>query len=196
MKTSKKMILVLTLVTILSGGILATWDAITRPLIELHKLEALKAAISEVLPDYDNYNEMSSDNYTFFEGRKENSDEPVGVAFEVQGSGFQGVISIMIGVRPGFESLTGIKVLEQVETPGLGTKIVIDPSNRDNPTWFPDQFRSLVVLPSIVVIRNVTPENENEVQAISGATISSRAVVRIINSQIQNAKTEYYLLSD
>ncbi len=195
MTTSKKMILVLTMVAVLSGGILATWDAVTRPLIEFHKLEALKAAISEVLPAYDYYNEIKSDNFTFFEGLTENSEESVGIAFEVHGSGFQGNISLMIGLKPGFEILTGIKVLEQVETPGLGTKIVEDPSNRSNPAWFPDQFRMLSVLPEIVVIKNVAPENENEIQAISGATISSKAVARIINDKILDAKTEYYLLS-
>jgi electron transport complex protein RnfG len=195
MTTSKKMILVLTMVAVLSGGILATWDAVTRPLIEFHKLEALKAAISEVLPAFDYYNEMQSDNFTFFEGLTENSEEPVGIAFEVHGSGFQGNISLMIGLKPDFEILTGIKVLEQVETPGLGTKIVEDPSNRSNPVWFPDQFRMLSVLPAIVVIKNVAPENKNEIQAISGATISSKAVARIINDKILDAKTEYYLLS-
>ena len=49
-------------------------------------------------------------------------------------------ISIMVGVDPTFTSITGMKVLEQIETPGLGTKIVEDPSNKTNPFWFPEQF--------------------------------------------------------
>ena len=163
-----------------------------KPLIEHHKLEALKAAISEVLPYYDYYDEMEVEGVNLFIGKLENQDKPVGIAFEVDGSGFQGNISMMLGVDPTFTNITGMKVLEQVETPGLGTKIVEDPSNKENPLWFSEQFKGLNIFPQIDVVKNVKPSTPNEIQAISGATISSKAVVNILNDNIAKVKNLYY----
>lgn len=191
MSKTAKMIIVLTVITGLSGAILSSWDGVTKPLIEYHKLEALKAAISEVLPQYDYYDELQVEGTTLYVGRIENQDTPVGIAFKTEGSGFQGKISIMLGVEPTFTSITGMKVLEQIETPGLGTKIVEDPSNKSNPLWFPEQFVRVNIFPQINVVKNVKPSTPNEIQAISGATISSKAVVQILNENIQNIKNLY-----
>jgi electron transport complex protein RnfG len=185
------MIIVLTIITGLSGAILSSWDGITKPLIEQHKLEALKAAISDVLPQFDYYEEMQVEGSTLYVGKIENQDEPVGVAFETSGSGFQGNISMMLGVDPTFTSITGMKVLEQIETPGLGTKIVEDPSNKAEPFWFPTQFIGVKMFPKIIVVKNIKPSTPNEIQAISGATISSKAVVRILNENISIIKNLY-----
>ena len=191
MNKTAKMVIVLTVITALSGAILATWDGVTKPMIEYHKLQALKAAISDVLPPYDNYEEKDINGNKVYIGKIDGSMQPVGIAFKVEGSGFQGNISIMVGVDPSFTSITGIKVLEQIETPGLGTKIVEDPSNKSNIFWFPEQFTDVVIEPEIVVLKNKIPQKPNEVQAISGATISSKAVVRILNDNIQNLKESY-----
>ncbi len=191
MSKTTKMVLVLTLITTLSGAILASWDGITKPMIELHKLEALKAAISDVLPAYDYYDELEIEGVTLYLGKANEQEEPVGVAFKTEGSGFQGNVTIMVGVEPDFKTITGFKVLEQIETPGLGTKIVEDPSNKSNKFWFPEQFVGIHVEPKIVALKNQTPQSPNEIQAISGATISSKAVVRILNDNIQNLKELY-----
>jgi len=191
MNKTAKMIIVLTVITALSGAVLSSWDSITKPLIEFHKLEALKAAISDVLPQFDYYDEMQVEGGTLYIGKIENQDEPVGVAFETSGSGFQGNVSVMLGVDPTFTSITGLMVLEQIETPGLGTKIVEDPSNKANPFWFPEQFVGVNIFPEITVVKNVKPSTPNEIQAISGATISSKAVVDILNENISRIKNLY-----
>ena len=191
MNTTAKMILVLTLITILSGGALSTWDVYTSPKIELHKLEALKAAIAEVLPAYDTYQEVKTDGLTLYIAQNNDSENPAGIAFEAVGNGFQGKISMMVGVDSAFGRITGLIVLEQVETPGLGTKIVIDPTNKENPGWFSEQFKNLPAGKVIEVVKNQKPSKENQIQAITGATISSKSVVAIINSAMKNAKDIY-----
>ena len=191
MNKTAKMVIVLTVITALSGGILATWDSVTKPKIAYHQLQALKAAISDVLPLYDNYEEKDINGNKVYIGKIDGSAQPVGIAFKVDGSGFQGNISIMVGVDPSFASITGIKVLGQIETPGLGTKIVVDPSNKTNPFWLPEQFGGVVLFPQIDVVKNSIPQNPNEIQAISGATITSKAVVRIINENIGTIKNLY-----
>jgi electron transport complex protein RnfG len=68
-------------------------------------------------------------------------------------------------------------VLEQLETPGLGAEI--------DGEKFVSQFRGLATRPPISYVKGKAPEKDNEVQAITGATISSKAVVDIINKTIK-----------
>ena len=96
MNKTAKMVVVLTVITALSGAILSTWDGITKPKIEYHQLQALKAAISDVLPSYDYYDEIPIDENIIYLGKINDNAQPVGLAFKVNGSGFQGNISINI----------------------------------------------------------------------------------------------------
>jgi electron transport complex protein RnfG len=187
------MIVVLTVLTMVAGGVLSYWDGITRPRIEAYRLEQLKKAIAEVLPDHESYDEVKADGMILYVGKKSNDPEPVGVAFEAIGNGFQGKISIMVGISLDFKKINAIKILEQLETPGLGTKIVEDPSNKDDRFWFPNQFKNLSTEPQINVVKNIKPAKPNEIQAITGATISSAAIATILNNEIQKAKSIYQL---
>lgn len=196
MNLSTRMILVLTLITVLSGAILAAWDSFTKPKVEFHRQEALKAAIAEVLPVHDHYETIEGEDITLYLARPATNDALIGIAFQAVGSGFQGEVRIMVGAEPGFENLTGIKVLEQIETPGLGTKIVEDPSNKENPLWWPEQFRGVATQPEIVVLKNAVPSASNEIQGITGATISSKAVAQIIGDDLERARRVFAKLED
>ncbi len=195
MSTVAKMIIVLTTIAVLSGGILAFWDTHTQPKIQHHRLEALKAAITEILPPHDYYEEIAENGMTFYIGKMNDVEDPIGIAFKAEGSGFQGKISMMVGVFPDFNKITGLKILEQIETPGLGTKIVEDPTNKTNPFWFSEQFNGLITQPEIVIVKLGKPDLPNGIHAITGATISSRAVARLINEAINRAKQIYQTLS-
>lgn len=191
MSLSSKMIVVLTVISVLSGAILSTWDNITKPKIEAYKLQELQKAIAEVLPQFDAYNEVKDGDMTLYIGVLEDMPEPVGVAFEAVGNGFQGKISIMVGMNTEFSEIYAIKILEQIETPGLGTKIVEDPTNKKDPYWWSNQFKGLQTNPEIGVVKNVKLTRPTDIQAITGATISSRSVVAILNAQIKRAKKIY-----
>ena len=84
-----------------------------------------------------------------------------------------------------------VQLLEQIETPGLGTKIVVDPSKETDQFWFPAQFKGKKLVPGITAIKNKKPSNDSEIQAISGATISSKAVVDILNKEMTKARKLY-----
>ncbi len=185
MNTSTKMIIVLTLIAALSGSVLSMWDGVTAPLIEANRLKVLKAAISEVLPTYERYDEVQvRDDIILYVG-KDTSDATVGVAFKAKGNGFSPDLTLMVGINPDFTSLTGIEVLEQTETPGLGNKIEEDE--------FKTQFIGLITdEQKAKVVKNVKPDDPTRgIQAISGATISSKAVVDIIWSQIDVVRELY-----
>lgn len=99
----------------------------------------------------------------------------LGVAVTAAEPGFQEEVLLMIGFEPSDGSVIGFKVLDHKETPGLGDKIERD-------TTFTSQFAGRVVPLKGVKARDNA--DMNQVQTITGATISSRAVIRIINHAV------------
>ena len=186
MNTSTKMIVVLTIIATLSGSVLSMWDGVTAPLIEANRLKVLKQAISTVLPAYDHYDElMVREDITLYVG-KDSAGKTVGIAFKAKGNGFSPDLTMMVGINPDFSELTGIEILEQTETPGLGNKI--------EDGWFKDQFKGQIMDDQVTaVIKNVKPSDPTRgIQAISGATISSKAVVNIIRTQLTTVRDLYH----
>jgi H+/Na+-translocating ferredoxin:NAD+ oxidoreductase subunit G len=99
----------------------------------------------------------------------------LGYAIPAEGAGFQDTIQLIFGFDPLRRRIVGLRVLESRETPGLGDRIVKDPA-------FAANFDSLAVDPVIALVKNGTRSAPNEVDGITGATISSKAVVRILNA--------------
>ncbi len=111
--------------------------------------------------------------------RAENeSGETVGYCVSVAPNGFGGAIEMIVGVKTD-ETLTGIKIVSLSETPGLGSKAQ-EPD-------FKDQFDDKSVKEPLTVIKSGTAKN-NEVMAISGATISSNAVTKGVNAAAEAVK--------
>lgn len=171
-----RMILSLTLIGVVSGGVLSLMYQWSLPKIKASQVQSTNAAIFKVLPETKNYQQVSDAELTYFNCFDINQ-RPVGTAIICQGNGYQGVIKIMVGVNADFTKFTGMTVLEQVETPGLGAKI----AEKD----FQAQFKGLATRPPIEYVKGIKPEKANQIQAITGATISSRAVVNIINRTVE-----------
>ncbi len=102
-----------------------------------------------------------------------------GYIFTAEGRGYQGPIKIICGISVSLDRLLGIEILESTETPGLGAKI----DSKD----FKNQFKGLAVMPQITYTKS-PPADENQIQAITGATVSSRSVVNILNSKIEQIR--------
>ncbi|MDZ7820825.1 MAG: FMN-binding protein [Candidatus Marinimicrobia bacterium] len=189
MSNSAKIIIVLTVITLFSGGVLALLDNFTAPKIKAHQEEVKNRALRAALPDNDRVQELTKGDYRFYAAYRDN--EIVALAFEASGGGYQSELRLMVGVTPDFNTITGAVILEQVETPGLGTKIQEDPANKENPGWFMGQFTGLRTEPEISYVKNEEPGNDHEVRAITGATISSKAVVNILNEHIKKAEAAW-----
>lgn len=192
----KQMFTVLMVVGAVSGMVLAGTEKLTQPLIEKHKQEALKQSIFEVIPNTETYEEVALGDFRVFKGLGENKNV-TGYAFLAEGPGFQGTIRMIVGIGPDLKTLLGMKVLEQLETPGLGAKIAADTPRKDfseqfqslHPDWtaddnIPDEQGVANDADFVTYVKNQTPDDPNEVQAITGATISSAAVVEIINTHL------------
>ena len=174
-----KMILTLSIIGIISGALLSELNGWAAPKIAKHRLEDTKKAIFLVQPNGNDYKKIESLNFELYKVTK--NDSLIGYALPYSGSGFQGNIRLMVGLDSRLEKITGMRVLEQVETPGLGTKVTEEP--------FTNQFIDIITDPFLECIKNAKATKINEVEAITGATISSKAVLRIINSGLTEVRS-------
>lgn len=97
------------------------------------------------------------------------------VAFEFAGGGVWGPINGIIALLPDLETIKGITIIHQEETPGLGGRI-------GDPEYL-DKFKGKKIVPELRVVKE--PKGKNEVDAITGATLSCEALEEIINSQTE-----------
>ena len=181
-----------------SGLLLVSAFIYTRPLIEANKKEALRVAIFKVLPGCESYSTLAfidnklaivSDTDTdnskssgdaeseqIFAGY-DSSGQLIGFAIPASEPGFQDIIGAIYGFEASKRVIIGFEVLESKETPGLGDKIFKDPDFKTN-------FSALSVEPEIIGVKKSEKSAENEVETITGATISSKAVIRMLNNSM------------
>jgi Na+-translocating ferredoxin:NAD+ oxidoreductase subunit G len=185
MSLSARMILVLTVVGLLSGSFLALVGALTKGRIEMNRQLEIQTAINEVLPETKTSHKIYEDNsLTVYESQDENKNT-VGFAVYASGSGFQDVITLMYGTDPSLSKIKELTILDQKETPGLGAKIT------DEKTflrfWKDRSCEEKLSLrkPAVDSFEKLPP---SEVNAITGATISSEKVLDIVNLSLERLK--------
>ncbi len=176
----------------LAGLLIVLVNLHTKPIIDAYKAEQLKLAIYEVLPGVARYRTLYRVDDTLVEevpaGAKASDfrqvyvgyDEPgqmTGVAVSRGESGFQDIVQVIFGFEPDTGVLLGMKVLESKETPGLGDKIFKD-------QVFVDQFFARPETPLVAIKAGSGKGLPGEIDAITGATISSKVVVSVINNGI------------
>ena len=184
--SSLRLVLTLAIAGLVSGiAIIGIYES-TLSTITANKARELREAVFKVLPGVTKMQALvyrgekivvvdapDKDEPVVYGGYDEQGDF-VGYAMPGAGPGFQDTIALLYGYKPGEKLVVGMEILESRETPGLGDKIYKDMD-------FVNEFSALSVEPEIVTVKKGTGSAANEVDAITGATISAKAVVRIIN---------------
>lgn len=185
---------VLVAIALVAGLAIATVHELTRPMVEAHRGDLLGDAALAVLPgavDYRVYArradgtlaaQRTTEGAEAFLGL-DAAGKAVGVAIVGSGMGYQDTIRLVVGLDPIEGRLLGLRVVDQRETPGLGSLIVED-------AGFVDGFSKVVLrfdgagdlLP--LRVRADARHDQGEIDAISGATVSVRAVARIVNERL------------
>ncbi|MCK4597972.1 RnfABCDGE type electron transport complex subunit G, partial [bacterium] len=179
MRSTARLIVALTITCLVSALALAAIHDLTEVPIQEQKRLATMRAIQEVLPPFDNDpvestrqilledNEVGAQKELIvYLGIKEG--EITGLAFPVFGEGYAGLIHVMVGINLQGE-VSGTKVLEHLETPGLGAKI--------EEASFTDQFKGKSLDNSLLVNGNLAVKKDGgDLDALTGATISPRGV--------------------
>lgn len=168
---------------------------LTLPRIRAHEAAVLRAGIEQVLNQPNHYQTLYVVNghltptlpagadsskadqvYLGFDA----AGRPVGFAVPAQGAGFQDIIKLIFGYDAQKDVLLGMMVTQSNETPGLGARITSDSS-------FIKGF--VGVSPPLLGVKTGTGEDKkHDVDMITGSTISSRAVITIINTRLKQLK--------
>jgi len=175
--TALRMVCALLAVGLVSGAFLVLVYNYATPKIEVNKKSETKKAIMDIFPDAKDIKDMHNEEIFSV---KDASGKILGYAFTAEGNGYQGTIKMLAGANADLTSMKGIEVLESQETPGLGAEIAEDK--------FRGQFNGLSITHDIEYVKNKKPEKPYEIEAITGATISSRSVVSILNEEIERVR--------
>lgn len=165
------MALSLTCIALVAAAALGGIYILTKPAIDEQQAAKQTAAISAVLPDHDRIAEPETVNgltvYKAYTG-----DRFVGAAVEASADGFSSVIRVMVGFDDNSQ-IVNYEILEQQETPGLGTHVV---------EWFKNEAKSgQNILGRTATGAFSVSKDGGDVDAITAATISSRAFLKAIN---------------
>ena len=185
---------VLVSIALVAGLAIATVYEWTRPMVQAQRGGLLGGAALEVLPAAVTYRIYARDGdggiapHPGGEGAElflglDDAGRPAGAAIVASGMGYQDVIQLVYGLDPGSARLLGMRVVASRETPGLGSRIVDDPSFVGGFTQVKLQFAAGGELQSLQL--SDAPEYEHgEIDTLTGATVSAQAVAGIIDRSL------------
>jgi electron transport complex protein RnfG len=193
-----RMIRTLSLIAMLSGLVVVMVYQWTQPIIAENQRIATEKAVFQVIEGAETRKDFLLGPAGLIPAVEEGEGEKVyaaydgrgglkGIAMPAAAQGYQDMIRLLYGYDPYCECIRGIKVLKMTETPGLGDKIIKDPEFRKN---FGALDASLTddgaaMKNTIVTVKHGTKQHPWEIDAISGATISSNAVGKALDRSAQ-----------
>ena len=187
-----KMIRLMTVVSLLCGVLIVGTQINTQARIRRNQEIIMRESVAQLLPGISKqviYGIQPSGNLQIqatsdaagprlFAGY-DASGKLLGVVIEASERGYADLISAMYSYAPDTQTITGFQVVDMKETPGLGNRISTDPS-------FLENFKSLDATHPIATVKHGAKKNPWEIDAISGATVSSRAVGRMLQKSVQD----------
>ena len=189
-----KMIRAMVGIGLLCGLAIVTAFRVTAPSIERNKAEALQRAIFQVLPEARSsttFRLADDDRFAVLEGDDDDRlvyagyddrNRLVGLAVQASGMGYQDVIRLIYGYSFDANAIVGIRVLESKETPGLGDRIETDGQFLQNFERLDVALDASLAAPAhpIEAVKHGRKEHPWQVDGITGATISSVAIAKML----------------
>lgn len=156
---------ILTLICIVAAGLLAGVNSLTKERTLAQAQAEEKASLKAVIPQGMHFEPVKKEEQIIYYKAFDKDGKFIGVAFKTQAKGYASIIEAIVGMlKDG--TITSVKILSQNETPGLGSRIV-EPA-------FITQF--------------TRKKDLSAVQAITGATISSKAVIDSVKKKTEDIK--------
>ena len=182
MKSALRIIIFVMVMGSVSSFLLVGVNALTAKQVALNEEIKVKSSVLDVLgipyqkenilPIFDaNIKALEKGRQKFYRG-PDNA-----VAFEFQGSGLWGPIHGMAGINSDLKTIRILKILHQEETPGLGARIA--------EKEYLGQFKDKEFVPRLIFTPQGSAQANNEVDAITGATGTSKALEKLLNETLQ-----------
>jgi len=185
---------ILFIISAVAACALALTNYVTAGTIEEMNIQANTVARQEVLPDATEFEEVPVEDVAKIAGEISmetpeellevyigtNNGEVVGYTVKTgPTSGYSGEVQVLTGISTD-GIITGITIIKHNETPGLGALATGE--------WN-DQYTGKSAAEELVVVKGTAKEGSNEIQAITGSTITSKAVTEGVNTSIQVYQT-------
>ena len=167
MKVKLRTGFILSLIFIICAGLLVGINMLPRCQVASEAQIDEQAAFKEIMPQAVKFSEVKSGKKILYYRAFDSQDKLVGFVFKASGKGYSGIIETLVGMF-GDGKISAIKVVSANETPGLGMRVMKDS--------FTGQFNNQDAL------------SLSGVQAITGATISSSAVINSVIKKAQEIK--------
>ena len=173
------------------GLLIAITNSAWSPRIEQNKIDKINHLMGNLLPTAESFELAAELEIESAKGKKVKSNvykalteagECVGWAFNASGPGFADKIELIVAVDKDFQKIAGFDCLASNETPGFGDRIKL-------PNWR-NQFAEAPAEKLELVKMGDDKKIDSEIVAISGATVSSEAVVKIINGSLIQVKNQ------
>jgi Na+-translocating ferredoxin:NAD+ oxidoreductase subunit G len=177
--------LVLTIVCLAAGGMLAGVNRLTNPRILIQAEEERNDSLKEVLSLADSFEAVKEGDATLYYKAYDKDKNLIGVAFMASAKGYSSTIETMVGMlKDG--TINAIKILQQNETPGLGTRIQ---EVKDDTTIFDALCGKNSIASKIPWFQQQFTAKKfaelDQVDGITGATISSKAVIKSVKEKTE-----------
>jgi electron transport complex protein RnfG len=182
MKENIRLGAILLIITAIAGLLLGAAHSVTLEPIAKQEQMTKATAMKEILPKADEFKvkEVALEGTIKEVNEGTTSGKASGYAIKVAPKGYGGAIEVMVGISTEGK-IEGIKILSHSETPGLG-------ANAAKPK-FSGQFAGKPIAKELAVVK-AAPSADNQIEAITGATITSKAVTNGVNEAVKfyNAK--------
>ena len=171
-------ILVLVIICFVTTFLLAFTYGVTAPIIAENTAKAASEARMELLPEGDSFSDAGADLYVLEEGKVYatevyTADNGAGMVVTVKSNSYGGMLTAMVGINKDGE-ITGVKVTDHADTPGVGTKA--------HAAEHLSQYEGLTELGSDVI------KSDPSVQHVTGASVSSGAVHKAVYCALEQYK--------
>jgi len=170
--------LVITL-SLLFGAALAGVQVWLTERIETNKLNETLSQIPKLVPGSAKGSRETIHGHVVYRAMSDSTQ--VGWVIPASGQGFAAPIEVLIGVNREVSSITGLYVLDQRETPGLGNKIT-------EADWL-SQFEGKETREQLEASKSSSVSG-NEIRAVTGATISSESICNIVNQTLEEFRAD------
>jgi len=174
------------------GLLIAVTNAGLAPKIEQNKVDKLNSLTRTLLPAAKHFQPVDAQIEVALEGGKKEkaviykavseTDQCVGWSFNAVGTGFADKIELVVAVDAGFQTIAGFSVLSSNETPGFGDQM--------KTPYFRNQFAGAPAGELKLSKTGDATKIDAEIVAITGATVTSQAVVDVLNSFVTQIKSQ------
>ncbi|MGD9344249.1 MAG: FMN-binding protein [Candidatus Aminicenantes bacterium] len=185
MNLSSRMVIVLTTVGLISGGFLAGVAKLTKERIALNIQAEIEDAIEEVVDDAEVSTVLYEEEDLVIYREMEDDGDLAGFAVQATGVGFQDKITLMFGLDETLTKITGLTIIDQKETPGLGAKITDWDAFLQ---FWEDRDATGTLALRKPPARTYEELLQTEINAITAATISSKKVLEIVNLSLEKVR--------